>query len=168
MREMRLNVFNRFFLASLPAGAAVGVTTNTIINHRGELVMGAGVALAAKTVFPQLPLAFAAFVPSPNYGVGVVDCKLEGKFIIRTGEYQKIPSHPVRVFAFPTKENWRKPSTMARISQSITLVLNLFRDQPGPFYLPRPGCNLGGLDWPSQVKPLCAERLDDRFIICNL
>jgi len=70
--------------------------------------------------------------------------------------------------AFQTKEEWRKPSSLDLISFSVTTLISKIHKLGNhiTYHLPCPGCGLGGLDWSTQVKPLC-QKLPDNVIIWN-
>ena len=108
---------------------SMGITTNSILNWKGELVMGAGVALEAKKRFPDLPRIFGQFI-SKN--------KLEGGFygIIESGRY----------FAFQTKRNWRDKSDITDVRNSVWKLKAIAERYPAYTYaLPFPAINNGGL-----------------------
>lgn len=50
----------------------VCITTNSILNKNGELVMGAGVALEAKQRFPELPKVYGSKIKKDGVGWGRV------------------------------------------------------------------------------------------------
>jgi O-acetyl-ADP-ribose deacetylase (regulator of RNase III) len=124
------------------------VTTNCTLNSRGHLVMGAGIALAAKKLYPDMP-------------------KLLGKWVREYGS-EPLLCPPERIISFPTKHHWRENSDFNLIAKSaskIALLADQFKiDQ---IVLTRPGCGCGGLQW-EDVKPLIAPFLDDRFTVLNV
>lgn len=126
--------------------APVCITTNIMLNKKGELVMGAGVAKQAKLRFPDLPAYAGRAVKS--YGDVTIFCP-----------------HPYDLFLFPTKYDWRNPSEPALI-QNSAFGLRVLVDKLGykNVYMTQPGCGNGGLNW-NQVEPLLKPYLDDRFYI---
>ena len=57
--------------------------------------------------------------------------------------------HPARMLAFPTKDDWRRPSRMEWIEAGLdSLRVLLDAGEIASIALPALGCGLGGLDWP--------------------
>ena len=107
----------------------VCITTNSILNKNGELVMGAGVALEAKQRFPELPKV---------YGSKIKNMGLVG------GEYLLL--HHNNLIAFQTKINYKDKSPLDLVKKSVTrlkFLATLFDDCI--FGLPFPAINNGGL-----------------------
>ncbi len=118
-------------------GAWVAVLTNGVVTN-GNLVMGRGQALEAKTLMPELPYYL-------------------GEWVSRMGNVPRIIDR-FHVVSFPTKQHFKDPSTLEFISQSwndLTIEWSIFHNRIlqetgqniGPLYIPPPGCGLGGLHW---------------------
>jgi hypothetical protein len=129
-------------------GAWIAITTNGTLNKSGELVMGKGIALEAKTRYPLLPKELSRKI------------SLWGNIPIRLDSF--------RIYSFPTKDNWRYPSSLTLIGESCRLLVEGLNKEPidTPLYIPRVGCGNGGLKW-EVVKPLLEKYLDERFIVVN-
>ena len=66
------------------------------------------------------------------------------------------------LFRFPTKNDVWYNSNLNVIENSLRELIYTARlNKNYKIYLPRPGCGCGGLDWESQVKPLCEKYLND-------
>lgn len=145
-REQRIDIFCARILCEADA---VGVTTNSMIRADGRAVMGAGVARVARDTFPGIDLALAKRLRSAGNHVHLIWKSPLGAW----------------VYSFPTKVNWRNPSTLALIEQSTQELVSLADKMNWKaVYLPRPGCNNGGLSW-SDVAPILNKYLDSRFTI---
>ncbi len=129
------------------------ITTNSIVN-RGRLVMGAGIALAARQRYPDID-AIA--------GTRINDLAISTYNLLWIDRYG--------VLLLQTKRSWQEPSPIDLVEESIrklrafadTMVFN----DAYEYRLPRPGCGLGGLSWENQVRPICQKYLDERFIVYN-
>lgn len=118
------------------------ITTNSVINKKGELVMGAGIAKAAKLKDPTLPLAFANAIKNKvnDQRNNVI---LPDYYLIGTGKF----------LAFQTKRDWKDNSPLELVATSISYLERLALKYPNrEFGLPFPGCNNGGLK-KEQVLP---------------
>lgn len=137
----------------LAKGRGMCVTTNPIINAKSECVMGRGIALQTKTLFPVLPIALAARIRAE----GNVPFDL-GLWVHDTSVY--------RIFSLPTKYDWREKSDPSLIRRSLMKLSTIVEDSglTVPVYLPRPGCGNGKLNW-RDIKPFCAELLSDQFVV---
>lgn len=128
----------------------IGITTNAVLKNgaRGkELVMGKGIALDAKTRYPLLPSILAYFI------------ERDGNIPVVLEQY--------KLFTFPTKIHWKDKSNKQLIIHSAEVISKLLPEKDGTFYyLPRPGCGCGGLEW-SEVKPLIENILHDGFVIVS-
>lgn len=121
------------------------VTTNGVLNSRGELVMGAGVALQCKQRFPGLPGYLGPIVG--REGNFPVLCKQE------------------RIITFPTKHDWRDNSSLNLIVCSAHRLVQLVNEHNiASVAMTRPGCGNGRLKW-ATVKEEIASILDDRFTV---
>lgn len=130
---------------------AVCITTNAIVNRRGEAVMGRGCAKEATQKIPGISKVLATKLSHGN------------DVWILAG-----PNRPLQydryVVSFPVKEHWRQKAKLNLIRKSARelLVLSQAFDWER-ILLPRPGCGNGQLKW-SEVKPAIADILDDRFV----
>lgn len=122
----------------------VDVRINTV-NCKG--VMGAGVALAFKTRYPEMykdyKKACSEGIVRP--GAMYVWKNLLGDWIIN----------------FPTKRDWREPSRYEDILSGLDALRCYLKDfGPISVALPALGCGHGGLDW-NQVSQMIKEKLSD-------
>lgn len=110
-------------------------------------VMGAGVALAFKTKYPEMFLSYQK------------ECRRK---LLQTGRLH-IWDDPsgVTIVNFPTKEHWREPSRYEYIETGL-VALHDYLVQRGRVRvaLPALGCGHGGLDW-GRVSQMIREHLDD-------
>jgi hypothetical protein len=141
-------------LAALHSGIVV-VTTNLVLKHNGDAVMGAGIAKDAATRLSALPYAL-------------------GKHIERWGEkpFLFVGGTPT-VICLPTKTDWKKNSDIDLIERGckelvwLQYLLKLSGDARHIF-LPRLGCGLGGLNWERQVRPVVdAHLIGDQFVLVD-
>ena len=130
---------------------AICCTTNTVVKANGELVMGAGIAKDFANEYQWLPKNWGARISKQRMPLVLVTL-------------MKVRPHLV---SLPTKTDWKQPSSLDLIWESITELL-LLVEQLGwkKVLLPRPGCKNGGLSWKDQVKPILLQ-LDDRFVVIN-
>jgi len=104
-------------------------------------VMGRGIALQFKNLFPE------------NFKAYAVGCKKEvvkpgSMFIYDTGEF----TNPKYIVNFPTKRHWRGKSRMEDIDSGLeALVEDLKRLDIKSIAIPPLGSGLGGLNW-TQVR----------------
>lgn len=84
------------------------VTTNPIIKHDGGVVMGRGIALEAKTRFPDLPYLFGARL-NENKGVPFVDY---------IAHFNHVP-----IWYFMVKSHWNRPADLKIIENSVKDLL---------------------------------------------
>ena len=124
-------------------GGTVVISTNGIVTDKGLAVMGAGVALAAKQHQPSLPWSL-------------------GKALLATGNHVYW-FQDLRMFTFPTKDNWRDPSTLELIDQSAGELVNYLRAYPALMhvYMPKVGTKNGGLAWHDVEKVLHKHFVND-------
>lgn len=128
-------------------GFCIGVPTNEDCRRDGRAVMGAGVALAAATRFPKLPILFGAKL------------RASGNHTYYWEEF--------RLLTLPTKEAWTRPSNLGVIERTAREAVHLAHHyQLTEIYCPRLGCGLGGLAW-KNVASVLARLWNDRFIIVH-
>lgn len=139
-------------LATRP-NSVVCITTNGYVNARGECVMGRGVAKQAKVRYPGLAKLIGSAIRSYGNHVQGFNLTISGP-------------RDTWVFTFPTKHVWWRPSSLELIRQSATeLVAHANSLRRATFYLPRPGCQNGGLRW-ADVKPVLEEvMLPDNVVV---
>lgn len=121
-------------------------TSNHIIKKDGELVMGAGNALAFKKAYPLSPAMLAKCItsrPSDNIHFMFYDSGLIG--------------------SFKTKEHWANPSTLDIIKESVYELSVLAEPSNHTYHLPFPGIGKGGLSR-EEVEPLLQELPDNVLI----
>lgn len=151
MNEIRGNILDYIGRAD-----GVCITTNGIVKSNGEAVMGAGVALAFKNRFPQLPKLLGSAITREGNVVRFLDY-VQGQH----------GSKFTRTISFPTKHHWRDKSDIELIKESARQLVH-FCDTVAPkaskIIIPRPGCGNGELNW-RDVKEILSPMLDDRFYI---
>lgn len=137
---------------------AVCVTTNGCINSKGSAIMGKGIALSAKELFPNIEIKLGTLLKKG--GNHAYDCGIYQVDDL-LGETQMY-----HVFTMPTKNNWRDKSDSTLIKRSAEELVKLC-DENGikRCFLPCPGCTNGQLDYQKEVKPILESVLDDRFIV---
>lgn len=129
----------------------VCVTTNGIVKSNGELVMGAGCALAFKKRFPELPKTLGLKVKEKG-NRPLVGGKVEDTYIV----------------SFPTKNHYSDNSDLELIKKSAQILVQIadFYNSK-TIYIPSPGTGLGNLSKTDVYEEL-SSILDDRFIILEL
>ena len=142
------------------SGDAVCVTTNGIVNKNGNAVMGKGIALQAKNLFPNIDIKLGSYLKEHGnrvFNLGVWN--LNGKII--------------RVFSYPTKHHWKDPSDVTLICKSaeeLALMVesgkfSISGSSINNILLPAVGCGNGGLIWEVSVEPWLSNILiDDSYV----
>ena len=164
MKEQKLNILDDelLFIAD-----AVCFTSNGVLNNKGELVMGAGVAKAFKQKWPDISMLAGNVVKTNGNICQIITTMSYNMMFSKT--VKLVGFHKVDVIAFPTKEHWRDQSDIDLIIKSSIELMKLCNAHSyKSVYLPRPGCACGGLDWEKEVKPAIKDILDERIIICHL
>jgi len=163
MKEITGDIFSSDIVSQYQM---IGVLTNGIVKTNGELVMGAGQAKLAATLFPSLPKYLGQYVK--QYGNAPYVLQTTFSFPIPDGINGDRKDFERYLVSFPTKEHYRSDSDLELIQRSIHTLVH-YVDTIGiqSCVIPRPGCGLGGLDWESQVKPLLEAHLDDRFSVIS-
>lgn len=130
-------------------GQWIIITTNGTVKSNGECVMGRGVAKQAKEKYPQLPFII-------------------GGTIQQNGNHVRaFPAH--KIIIFPVKHNWYEKADINLIEQSAKELKGMTFLLPSNicFYLVRPGCGNGQLNW-IDIKPVLEKYLDDRFVAVEI
>jgi len=126
----------------------IGVTTNGVIKSNGELVMGKGIALQAAQLYPNLPKLLGDAVA------------IHGNKLLYVKAYD--------IVSFPTKNHWRDKSDIDLILQSSIELYTLLKQLSFPdYFMTRPGCGNGGLNWRTEVKPVIELLFPDNVTIVN-
>lgn len=116
-------------------------------------IMGRGIALQFKNMFPENFEAYAAACARDEVQPGKM-------FIFETGHL----TNPRFIINFPTKRHWRGKSRIEDIQAGLrSLVTEVRQRGIKSIAIPPLGSGLGGLEW-SEVKPLilsAAEELPD-------
>ena len=121
-------------------------------------VMGRGIALQFKNVFPE------------NFKAYEAACKREAvqpgrMFVFETGQL----TLPRFIINFPTKRHWRGKSRIEDIDAGLVDLVNVIRDKGiRSIAIPPLGAGLGGMDW-NQVRPrierVLAELAEVRVLV---
>jgi O-acetyl-ADP-ribose deacetylase (regulator of RNase III)/uncharacterized protein YwgA len=119
---------------------------NTVNTHG---VMGKGIALQFKKLFPQNFKLYSQACKSENIGIGKLFVTKDQN--IQTGE--KI------IVNFPTKKDWRNPSEYSYIEKGLDdLLIKIESYQIQSIAIPPLGAGNGGLDW-EKVKQIIENKL---------
>jgi O-acetyl-ADP-ribose deacetylase (regulator of RNase III) len=112
------------------------------VNTHG--VMGAGLALQFKRVFPENFVAYQRACRAGDVAIG------------RMHVVQRVAT-PRFIINFPTKEHWRNPSKLEYVRIGLCdLVAQVRARHIQSIAIPPLGCGLGGLDW-AVVAPLIEQ-----------
>ncbi len=144
MREIRADLW------TVEADLRV-ISTNPIVNARGQAVMGRGCALQAKRRVPGLEYRFARMLERHGNRVMRLAALPDGSHLA----------------SFPVKTHWKeeaKPALIERSARQLVAIVDKFALRYERVFLPRPGCGNGRLSW-EEVRPVLAEILDDRFTV---
>lgn len=156
MQIIKADVFSSEILSQADA---VGFTSNGMIKHDGRAVMGAGNALMAARIWPELPRLLG--VRLRNHGNHLYLLHKD-----RTAVNKR--QRALEIFNFPTKQDWKQPASLKLIEASAKRLVRLTEQQNyQAVYLPAPGIGHGSLAW-WQVSKILAPLLDERFFICFL
>jgi len=124
--------------------------------------MGKGLALEYKKRYPEMFKAYARACATSFYQ------KDPAKREIGVGLPWIWRAEPKQILCFPTKRHWKNPSILADIELGLELLEKEHKTSDGwnlkSLAIPKLGCNLGGLDWEKQVKPLVEIHLSDLSI----
>lgn len=135
--------------------AVILITTNEMLRYDNTLVMGAGMAKEALKYDPSLPKIFGEYIHKWNYNYA----SPQDYFLILP------PRSGGNFGAIQTKRDWRDPSPMNLIQNSITMLKQVAQlSSHLEYHTTRLGCGLGGLDWEGQVEPLC-RKLPDNVVV---
>ena len=111
-------------------------------------VMGRGIALQFKNVFPENFRAYAAACEREEVQPGRM-------FVFETGQL----TNPRYIINFPTKRHWRGRSRLGDIEAGLAALVGEIRERGiHSIALPPLGSDLGGLSW-TDVRPRIEEAL---------
>ncbi len=143
---------------------AIVVTTNGFVKKNGEAVMGRGIALGAKTKYPDLP----------KYLGGILKQYGNIPWIFSIDQWNGEEAYEDVIFTLPVKPEfgpngepgWRARADINLIKRSVKKLVAMVDDlgYMKKVLMPRPGCGNGGLKW-EDVKPIIEPLLDDRFTV---
>lgn len=131
----------------------VVITLNSTINKNGNLVMGAGLAKEAKIRFPGIDSIWGGYLRC-------LGDRLESKrFLLIEQENKKL-------IGIQTKYHWKDPSPLELV-ESSTIQLGRWARYMSDCTIncSKFGCGLGGLDWETQVRPICEAYLPDNCLV---
>lgn len=115
------------------------VTTNPVVNSKGELVMGRGMALEAKKKFPILPKKFAERYQEA--------CDIQGYddalYSTNVGQGGLFAGQPVGWFM--VKNHWAEPARLDIIKHSVLELAKWAKHTKGIVALNFPGIGNGKL-----------------------
>lgn len=122
-------------------------------------VMGKGIALQFKNKYPKMFEDYKKVCKQKGIILGKIWVWQETTPLWDYKDNLKI------ILNFPTKYHWIHKSKIEWIESGLKYFVNNYKRwesfNPGcGFAFPKLGCNNGGLDWETQVKPLMIKYLD--------
>jgi len=134
-------------------GEVIVIPTNGFVKNDGEAVMGAGLALQCKRIYPKMPAML-------------------GQMLIKHGNNVFLFTHAIpkgSFYTFPVKHNWWEKADVKLIEKSCDqLVEEYLHSVVGPVYLPMVGCGNGQLSWGVVEKILDAKLDPTAFKVVDL
>ena len=127
----------------------VVVTTNQEVNSKGELVMGAGIALEAKHRVPGL-------------------AKDMGELANFNKMYSYKQFDKWGIACLQTKLHWKNPTPIKLLCGSIDVFNEwVLKNKATQFHCPLFGCSNGGLNWERDVLPMVTKLPDNVIFYDN-
>ena len=120
------------------------ITTNPIRRNDGAVVMGRGIALEAKTKYPQLPYDFGRQLDA-------LHPEIDQQYVGPIGIYQEVP-----IWFFMVKNHWKEPARLDIIKDSCFYLAHGFAWDDTRIDLNFPGIGNGKLKR-NDVLPLLEE-----------
>lgn len=125
------------------------------VNCKG--VMGAGIALAIKTQWPEVYVRYREHVKKfPLDLLGTC-------YFVRLKEYLLVAN----MFTQEAYGTSVKHANVDAIQKALEITLERAYQEYLPLYTPKIGCGLGGLDWDRDVKPV-VETLAKQYPEINI
>jgi hypothetical protein len=126
---------------------ATCITTNGVIGKNGA-IMGKGIALQAKKLFPDVSKKLAKHI----------------------NDYGNIPGiihkNPILI-SFPTKDHWKEKSYLELIENSSRLLSDIIKENNWKkVTITKPGCSNGGLLWPD--VEIILEKYLPNILVCDI
>jgi hypothetical protein len=129
------------------------ITTNGTVKPNGRAVMGRGVAKQATEKYAYLQIHLGTALRLYGTHVMVIDRHCDG----------------IPLLSFPVKHEWHERADLGLIAQSALELIALTNVEGWQVVaLPRPGCGNGKRHWPTEVRPILAPLLDDRFVVVSV
>lgn len=129
-------------------------------------VMGKGIALQFKEKYPHMFTMYKVMCANGILSKGGDIWMFSFENII---PFPDIITNQPKILCFATKENWRNPSKIEWIERGLENFCNKYKKYGiTSIAFPKLGCNNGGLDWKTQVKPLMIKYLDPLPIKCEI
>lgn len=120
-------------------------------------VMGKGIALEYKKLYPDMFKKYKSFCDKKMIDIGVL-------YLYEASDRW--------ILNFPTKYHWRNKSKLSYLEDGLIKFVETYKDKGiTSIAFPQLGCQNGGLDWETQVKPLMESylsNLDDIEIVIYL
>lgn len=136
-----------------PENAIICVTTNGIVKHTGEAVIGAGVARLFRDRFKGIDTRLGQFI------------KKYGNRCFNMGRYS-YNNKSFIICTFPTKHDYSDDSDLDLIQKSAEEIVEMANKfNWNEIYLPFPGGGKGNLSWSEVSSRLTC--LDSRFIVIS-
>jgi hypothetical protein len=133
------------------------VTTNSVLNRYGDLVMGKGAAQQAKLLAPMMPEDLGRLMRDLNVVGEKYGILNSNQIVVHRGK-------ETRLCAFQTKYNWKCPSDLELIRWSTMMLSTQARTfDTKRFALNFPGIGEGGL--PEDVVLPIIEALPDNVYV---
>ena len=111
-------------------------------------IMGAGIALECSYRFPGIMESYKRACDSKQLKPGKL-------LLYPNGEDPTI-------LCFPTKVHWKDKSQLGYLEDGLRKFSQTYKDKGiSSIAFPQLGCDRGGLEWASQVRPLMYDRLEN-------
>lgn len=124
-------------------------TTQTKVNTVNCVgVMGKGIALDYKKKYPNMFNSYKKICNKKLMNIGLLQLWKE--------------NDSDWILNFPTKYHWKNPSKLEYLEKGLQKFVEIYKDKGiTSITFPQLGCQNGGLDWESEVKPLMEKYLND-------